>query len=576
MPPAQPPTDPVGEQREHSPYDPLLAFETILEHSPLNVTIFDGNYIVRNISKSAAKLMGMSRKQMLGRSLLEDLPPLLHADLARTLAGESMDGQGRVPSELGEQETWTRVLTLPIRDRAGTVQAGMVIATDISERKRANELAERLAFFDPVTDLPNRAMFTIMLERALFGSQGKRHQLALAWLNLDRFKDVNDALGQTAGDRLLRAVGDRLRDHARTIDVVARAGGDDFLLLLPRITSRAHVERLMARIHEVFVAPFVDGDEAIFLTASCGVALHPDGGSRTRELLENGHTAMRAAKEAGGDTCHLFVSQVAEDSSERLRLAAEIRRSIEQDCFTLHYQPTIHLGTMSVQSVEALARWEHPERGLVWPAEFMPFAEESGLIVPLGRKLLAQACGHLRAWHDSLAEPPRLAINVSAREFQRTDVCGEVIRAAAAVGLEPSFVEVEITETAVLAKPGRAAEVAACLRDAGATVALGDFGTGYSSLTHLRELPIDRVKIDRSFVASCLTDRSASAILVAITHLAHDLGLEVVAEGVETPAQLEFVRAVGCDAAQGHDLARPLSLEGCTEYLLRASGGTVA
>ena len=228
-----------------------------------------------------------------------------------------------------------------------------------------------------------------------------------------------------------------------------------------------------------------------------------------------------------------------------------------------------------MQTVEALARWEHPTRGLLSPAEFIPFAEESGLIVPLGRGLLEQACGHLKGWQGTLAAAPRVAINVSAREVQRSDVCGEVKRAAAAVGLEPSSLEIEFTETAVLADPGRAAEVAACLRRMGATVALDDFGTGYSSLTHLRELPIDCVKIDRSFVASCLEDRSASAILVAVTHLAHDLGMEVVAEGVETQAQLEFVRAVGWDAAQGYYLARPMPHEDCTEYLLRAAEGPV-
>ena len=236
-----------------------------------------------------------------------------------------------------------------------------------------------------------------------------------------------------------------------------------------------------------------------------------------------------------------------------------------------YYQPLVDLATMRVQAVEALARWDHPERGQVAPAEFIPFAEESGLIVLLGKHLLGQACGQLKGWQDSLARPPRLAINVSAREVQRSDICGEVCRAAAKTRVAPSALEIEFTETAVLADPRRAAETAACLRQAGATVALDDFGTGYSSLTHLRQMPIDRVKIDRSFVGSCLEDRSASSILVAVTHLAHDLGMRVVAEGIETQEQLEFVKAVGCDVAQGYYLARPMPYQDCTDYLMSST-----
>jgi diguanylate cyclase (GGDEF)-like protein/PAS domain S-box-containing protein len=527
--------------------------------------------IVREVSHSAAEAARMSREEMRGRSLRELLTPAYCENLERTLEGRTIEDQGRVSPDLCEEGLWTRVLMLPIRDAAGSVHGGMVIVVDISEEKRASELAEKLAFIDPLTELPNRAMLSVMLSRALAGAKGKRRQLALVWVNLDRFKDVNDALGQRAGDLLLRAVGERLHEFVRTNDLVARVGGDDFLLLLPRINSRDHLERLMGRVHDVFALPFLVQSESVLLSASCGVAVHPDGGSDAAELQEHAHTAMRAAKQLGGGCCEMYESVVAADPGRRLRLHNEIRNGIDMGHFTPHYQPQVHLQTMRVQVVEALARWHHPERGLVQPDEFIVFAEETGLIVPLGRHLLGQACAHLRSWHDALERPPRLAINVSARQFQRTDVCGDIERAAAEVGLTPSALEVEITETAVLADPDHAAEVAARLRDSGATIALDDFGTGYSALTHLRELPIDRVKMDRSFVASCLSDRSAAAILVAITHLAHDLGMEVVAEGVETQAQLDFLRAVGCDAAQGYHLSRPLALDDCTAYLLRAA-----
>jgi len=470
----------AGSDRQYPPYDPLRAFETILEHSELNVTIFDRNYIVTDVSSSGAALAGISREQMRGRSLLEDLPVQYHDNLARTLAGESIRAEGRVPPELCKDESWTRIATLPIGDETGVVLGGMVIVVDVSQQKRADELVEKLAFIDPVTELPNRAMLSMMLSRALTGAKGNQRQLAVIWLNLDRFKDVNDALGAQAGDELLRSVGERLHEHVRTNDMVAHVGADDFVLLLPRVNSAKHLERLVGRIHEVFAEPFAVGDETVLLTGSCGIAVHPGGGSDARQLQENAHSAMRSAKELGDGTCEVFEPGSVTEGSARLWLAREIRDSIEQGHFTLHYQPLVELATMRVQSVEALARWQHPKRGLVSPAEFIPFAEETGLIIALGRHLLAQACAQLASWQKTLASPPRLAINISAREVQRSDICGEVKRAAAKAGLAPSALEIEFTETAVLADPGRAAEVAGCLRAAGATVALDDFGTGYS------------------------------------------------------------------------------------------------
>ena len=563
----------AGPDRDRQTYDPLGAFETILEHSPLKVIIFDRDLVIREVSRPAAELARMPREAMRGQTLRSEVRALLQKRFERVFAGEAVFHEDKALPQSSESDAWMRTMMLPIRGADGVVWGTALMAVDVAENERAEELVEKLAFIDPVTELPNRSMLSMMLESALSGVKANQRQLAVVWLNLDRFKDVNHALGRQAGDELLRAVGERLHEAVRSVDVVARVGGDDFGLLLPRINSRKHLERVMVRIHDVFATPFVVEGESVLLSASCGIAVHPNGGADARQLRESAHSAMRAAKELGGGAFEIFDPGVAEEGSARLWLAREIRDGIEQGDFTLHYQPLVDLETMRVQSVEALARWEHPQRGLLSPAEFIPFAEESGLIVPLGRHLLAKACGHLKGWQGSLESPPRLSVNISAREVQRSDVCGEVQRAAAAAGLEPSSLEIEFTETAVLADPARAAEVAGRLRAAGATVALDDFGTGYSSLTHLRELPIDRVKIDRSFVASCLKDRSASVILVAVTHLAHDLGMEVVAEGVETEAQLDFVKAVGCDAAQGYYLARPMPHDECTEYLLRAAEG---
>ena len=556
-------------------FTPNARYRAILEHSTTAIITLDRSGVILEVSTSASQLMSMSAEQLVGTPIRELMGAELHPLLDRALRGERVSYEGSGGPVSPDGELWSRAKWVPVCDDSGTFLGGLMLVEDASAENKAQDLVEKLAFLNYATDPPNRAMLSMMLSRALSGAKGNQRQLALVWLNLDRFNDVNEALGQQAGDELLRAVGERLHEQLRSNDMVAHVGADDFVLLLPRINSAKHLERLVGRVNEVFAAPFAMGDETVFLTASCGIAVHPGGGSDAPQLQENAHRAMRTAKELGGGACEIFEPGRVQEGSARLWLAREIRNGIALGHFRLHYQPLVDLATMRVQAVEALARWQHPKRGLVAPVEFIPFAEESGLIISLGAHLLGQACGQLRSWQKTLASPPRLAINISAREVQRSDVCGEVRGAAAKAGLKLSALEIEFTETAVLADPGRAAETAACLHQAGATVALDDFGTGYSSLTHLRELPIDRVKIDRSFVESCLEDHSAAAILVAVTHLAHDLHMEVVAEGVETQAQLEFVREVGCDAAQGYYLARPLPLDDCTEYLRRAAVGPV-
>jgi diguanylate cyclase (GGDEF)-like protein/PAS domain S-box-containing protein len=550
-------------------------YRAVLDHSPLAIVTLDWEGVVLEVSRAACALIGMPEEQLVGASIRELMVEELHPLLDQALRGEAVRYEGLGCPTTDDGDIWLRAQWVPVRSEEGALLGGVALIHDASAEKQAQDLVEKLAFVDPVTDLPNRTMFSMMVARALSGPGGAERQLALVWVNLDRFKDVNHALGREAGDQLLKAVGERLHECVRTNDMVARVGGDDFLLLLPRINSRGHLERLMRRVHDAFSVPFVVGSESVLVTASCGVAVHPDGVGDAHKLQEHAHTAMRAAKQLGGGAYEIYEADLVEDPGRRLRLVGEIRDAIEQGHFVLHYQPQIELKTMSVQAVEALVRWDHPQRGLLPPAEFIDFAEETAMIVPLGRHILERACGHHAGWGKKLESPPRLAVNISAREFQRTDVCGQVCEIAKAAGISPSTLEIEITETAVLADPQHAAQVANDLRSAGATIALDDFGTGYSSLTHLRELPIDRVKIDRSFVASCLTDRSASSILVHVVHLAHDLGMEVVAEGVETEAQLVFLKAVGCDAAQGYHLTRPLPHDECVEYLLRAAEGPV-
>jgi EAL domain-containing protein (putative c-di-GMP-specific phosphodiesterase class I) len=335
------------------------------------------------------------------------------------------------------------------------------------------------------------------------------------------------------------------------------------------------VHALTQRIASVFLEPFLLDDLPVYLTASCGVAMHPDDGGDAHSLLENAHSAMQSVKREGGGTYRLYEKHLRASSAEKVHLAAELRRAITEEQFVVHYQPQL-TSKGQVVAVEALVRWQNPSRGLLSPAEFIVFAEQTGLIESIGALVLQAACAQLQDWQARLGTVPRLAVNISAREFQRTSLVDALLRVAEAHELSPRRLEVEITETAILADPQRAGRLVADLRAAGFSIALDDFGTGYSSLSHLRELAIDRVKIDRSFVSNCLADASAGAIVSAVTRLAHSLGLEVVAEGVETKAQLAFLREAGCDLLQGHLFAKALPAAGCEAFVLRQSAGSAA
>jgi diguanylate cyclase (GGDEF)-like protein len=533
-----------------------------MDHLPLGVAVYDHDLVIQDASRAGAALLGETREGLRGRSLLKHLAGDELADCRRAL--REPDSSARPRSSV--------LRAVPVHDDEGGVQGGVAILHPTSGgRPAVRTTAEdpMLLVDDPIAPPHGRRIAAQRLMDEVAGSVAGKRDIAVAWLNLDRFKDVNRALGHEAGDALLRQVGARLREAVRRSDLVAHVGSNDFILVLPKVASHRHLKRLARRMCTAFDQPFVVGSEPVLVTASCGLALHSDVCDSPRDMVDCAHSAMRAAKQLGGDACHTFsVGDLG--SPRRLHLLREIQDGIAGGQFTLHYQPQIALGTMRPQAVEALVRWQHPERGLLPPGEFIGFAEETGMIVSLGRHLLDLACRDYAAWLPTLESAPRLAINVSPREFQRADVCGQVRAAARAAGVPVHRLEVEITETAVLSHPAHAAEVVACLHKAGATVALDDFGTGYSSLTHLRELHVDAIKVDRSFVTSCLDDRSAAAILMGLIHIAHDLGIVVVAEGVETQAQLEFVRAVGCDSAQGFHLAKPLPADACAELLRRA------
>jgi len=543
-------------------------YRALLKLTPSAVLVFDRDSVVLEANRAAGEMMGVAEEQLVGVAIRDLLGPELQPLLEAVLAGEPATYEGKVDEQSPKGKLWVRSQWAPLLDRNGALCGGIVVALDVSAQQRAEELVEKLAFFDPLTELPNRTMLTTLLERELSDAVAHERQLALVWLDIDRFKDANDALGLAATDRLLCAVARRLTAALRSGDVVARVSGDDFLLLLHRVNSHKRVNALMARITRLFSEPFTINGEPLYLTASCGVAVHPEGGEDSRALQENARNAMQSAKSRGGNGYQLFASSLSEDRSANVRLAAEIREAVKREQFIFHYQPQIELARQRVVGLEALARWQHPERGLLAPVEFIPFAERSGLIESIGRQLVPRACAQLDAWRRKLDQAPRLALNVSPRELLGRGLVGTLSRTVEQLELAPAEIEIEITETAILADPGRAARVVARLREAGFTIALDDFGTGFSSLTHLREFPIDRVKLDRSFVSSCASDASAAAILESVTSLAHRLGLEVIGEGVETDEQLLLLQRIGCDIVQGYLLSKPLPAPECEAFLV--------
>ena len=445
----------------------------------------------------------------------------------------------------------------PIKDDAGAITGVSVIARDITQRQQLEEQLVRQALHDPLTGLANRALFTDRLEHALARGRRPGVTVAILVIDLDGFKDINDSLGHDAGDDLLTIAGMRLHGHARPGDTMARLGGDEFGVLLEDITAAEAVRSAQALL-EGLATPIVLRDRDLTPTASIGIAIA--AGEDAETLLRNADTAMYAAKRQGKGRYALFEPAMHATIIERLDLAADLSRAVEKRQLHLCYEPQISLGSGQICSLEALVRWRHPTRGEVSPGEFIPLAEETGMILAIGRWVLWEACRQVNAWQERWPAPAPLtiAVNLSARQLQHPGIVDEVHAALAAAGLDPQSLVLEITETAIMEQLDAAITILTELRRLGVRLALDDFGTGYSSLSYLQRLPVDILKIDRSFVAGVAKSTEDSALARGILTLGQTLGLETVAEGIETAEQLAALRELGCQLGQGYYFARPL------------------
>ena len=447
------------------------------------------------------------------------------------------------------------------------------VATHIAgiaiERKQAEDHIQFIAHHDVLTGLPNRSMLDERVASAIEAADDRDGTLTLAFLDLDNFKLVNDSLGHHAGDELLRIVAARMQRCLLPADSVVRLGGDEFVVLLADAgAGQAPVEERLKAVRDAVAAPVEIEGRSFQVTCSMGVAAYPAHGRNATELLARADAAMYRAKEIGRDAVQVFCAEMATRAHEKLERQEELRQALSRNQFVLHYQPQMDLSTGRIFAAEALVRWMHPERGLLPPGEFIPLAEETGLIGPVGDWTLRAACRQNRAWQDAGLAPIVVSVNVSARQFQARDWVEQVAAALEESGLEARYLELELTESLIMQDVQQAVETMHRLERLGVHLAIDDFGTGYSSLSSLKRFPVGRLKIDRSFVMDLPDDPDDAAIACAIVSLAHTLQLRVIAEGVESRAQLEFLREAGCDEIQGYYLSRPVEPK-ALEALLR-------
>jgi diguanylate cyclase (GGDEF)-like protein len=424
-----------------------------------------------------------------------------------------------------------------------------LVYREVTVRRQTEEKLRIVATHDPLTALPNRTLLHERLSHALAKAQRHDRRLAALFVGLDRFKNVNDTLGHETGDALLQVAARRLYDCLRETDTMARQGGDEFVVLMDELSDREPISRVSQRILQAVAQPFALEGRELHISASIGISVFPDDG---RTLLRNADIAMHRAKEKGGNSYQFYSAQLDNHSVERLSLESGLRRALERDELTLHYQPKVNIASGLINGMEALLRWQHPELGPVAPSRFIPIAEETGLIVPIGAWVLKTACAQTRAWQRQGVRRFSIAVNLSPRQFAAEGLFDDIKSALAESGLEPPDLELEITESMVMNNPDQAIDVLRQLKALGVRVAIDDFGTGYSSLAYLKRFPIDTVKVDRSFVEDIPADENSMAIAQAVIAMAHSLHLKVVAEGVESEGQLSFLRGEGCDDIQGH------------------------
>lgn len=564
-PPASPPTESQRPLRE--------VISVVLDSLTDAVLLVNDQGIIEAANRSAEKILIGGDGHLTDKRINPFLGGLCAIDAIDPLRSlisilpESTIGTGRATAlARGDGFAFPAELSVgEIQDQGRTLY--LLTIRDITDRRRIENRLERMALYDTLTGLPNRMKMQSHLEQSIQEAKATGKSVVVAGIDIDNFKNVNDFFGHQLGDRLLQAAAGRLRADLEPGDILGRVGGDDFLICVPTENVEATMERLRARVQEAFDRTFIINDFELYSTASVGFTSFPDHGSDVGTLLKNAEAATYFAKEAGRNTYAVYSARVTDRRTHRVSLETDLRRGLERNEFLVHYQPRLEAASGCLRGMEALIRWEHPEAGLVPPSRFIPVAEESGLIVPIGLWVLEAACRQTRRWIDAGFGELKLAVNLSVRQFKDAGLVGKIQNVLIRTGLPADHLELEITESGLMNDIERGMEVLAELKNIGCTVAIDDFGTGYSSLSYLKRLPIDVLKIDRSFVMGLPQERSDLSIVTAVVGMARSLGLSTVAEGVESNEQLKTLVGIGCDEVQGYLLSRPLTVPEFHAYL---------
>ncbi len=553
----------------------LLLAQKVFDNSPEAIMITDHENRIVSVNEAFTQITGYAPNEVIGADP-RILASGVHDAAFYRQMWETLNRTGHWAGEIIDRRKSGDVYPKWMHINAVTefpaerVTHYVAMFTDITERKRAEERIHFLAHHDALTELPNRLALEARLEQALIEARRHEWHVAVLFIDLDRFKVINDTLGHHVGDRLLIEVARRFQAAVRETDTVARLGGDEFVVILPDLDNPDDAAHVALKVISALLAPIhVDAHE-LHTSPSIGISLYPDDGLDVETIMKNSDTAMYHAKALGRNNYQFFAAEMNRLAGERLSIEAKLRQAIGRGQLQLHFQPQFSTESMSPTGVEALLRWQLPDEGLVSPDRFITIAEETGLIVGIGDWVLREACRQMKAWISAGLPPIRVAVNLSARQLRNTDLIGTVASALGETRLPPHLLELELTEGAVMDKPEEAIKVLVALKKMGVTLAIDDFGTGYSSLAYLKLFPIDHLKIDRSFVRDIERDPDDAAIAVSTIALAHSLGLKVVAEGVETQAQLAMLREHGCDEVQGFFFSRPLPPDSTMAFLRRA------
>lgn len=552
--------------------------EAFLQHIPDNVFFKDLDSRFMRISRAMAEYFGLADPAQAVGKTDSDFFSSEHA--SRAFADEQ-EIVRTCEAKIGEEketwpdghETWVLTTKVPLKDRRGQIIGTMGISHNISDRKQAELRVQYMALHDSMTGLPNRVLLEDRLTQAIALARRSQMSVAVLMLDLDRFKNVNDSFGHYVGDRLLEAVSVRLQACLRESDTVARLGGDEFVIAISMVTSNKDVETVAQKVLATLGEPFEVESHTLQISASVGISMYPANGENPDALLQFADAAMYQAKKGGRDIYCYFAPELTQATKRRQKLDQDLYQACQRGEFALHYQPLVSTDVERITGVEALLRWYHPEEGLISPNEFIPQLEELGLMVEVGDWVLRTACLQNVAWQKEGLPPIRVAVNVSAQQFYRGDLVDSVERALRESGLEPGWLEIELTESLTLDCSETTINIMNDLKRIGVTLSLDDFGTGWSSLSYLRKFPLDRIKIDRSFIRDIASEPAAEAVVRSIIDLGNNLGLDCVAEGVETRQQLEYLQKQMCAEMQGFLYSPAVTGVKCGELLRSGKPG---